>query len=243
MSRLRATTPGGITPAAPVRGLPSRRPRVWLFAIACAAALSLLSGCTTTETGYKVLTFFFTGVPPMGQKEAPEDAVKVVVARAAPSRVQVVKSTRFGHGPYVANLCFECHEVSASGGFRGFGAQKEAAGSIAAAGAVSGKLVAPMGELCSSCHESKSPTRAQQAGLSVHGPVSTGYCILCHAPHAGQEGYLLALKTNALCSDCHTVETIATPSVHKGKGDCISCHNAHFGKDHNLLTADYREPW
>jgi predicted CXXCH cytochrome family protein len=222
---------------------PGRLRRVFVRLLAGGVAMALVAGCTPVAR-YKTLTFFFTGVPPMGEEEKDEEeAARTVVAKVVKKQSVVVKSTRFTHGPYAANECYQCHEVSGSGGFRGFGKRDEAAGSIAKAGIVPGKMVAPMGELCSGCHDSKSPAKAQKAGLWVHGPVSTGYCVFCHGPHAGPEPYMLLKQADALCVDCHAAGLVFSPAVHKGRPDCSACHNPHLGKDSRLLKADYRELW
>lgn len=203
--------------------------------------MTCMTGCNTAS-GHKVLTFFFTGVPPLGEKEKPEEETKAVAA-ASRQRAVVVKATLYSHGPYAANECYRCHEVSASGGFRGFGKKEEAAGALAKPGIVPGKMVAPLVELCTGCHDTKSPLRATNKGLWVHGPVGAGYCIACHAPHAGPEPYMLLKKPDALCVECHAEGTVFNRAVHKDKRDCTSCHNPHLGKDSRLLKADFREAW
>ncbi len=82
------------------------------------------------------------------------------IGKTERARSVAVRATRFSHGPYAANECYQCHEISASGGFRGFGKQEEAAGSLAKAGIVPGKMVAPWNELCVGCHTSKKPEKA-----------------------------------------------------------------------------------
>lgn len=209
--------------------------------LGCGVGLLLLTGCNTV-TGHKVLTFFFTGVPPLGEKEKQEEPEKPSVA-ATKARAVVVKAQLYSHGPYAANECYRCHEVSASGGFRGFGKKEEAAGALAKPGIVPGKMVAPLLELCSGCHDTKSPLRAASRGLWVHGPVSAGYCVVCHAPHAGPEPYLLLKKADDLCVECHAAGLITNQAVHKDKHECTACHNPHLGKDSRLLKADFREAW
>ncbi len=212
-----------------------------ILMLGCGAAISFLTGCNTV-TGHKVLTFFFTGVPPLGEKEKPDEETKPV-AGITKQRAVIVKATLYSHGPYAANECFRCHEVSASGGFRGFGKKEEAAGALAKPGIVPGKMVAPLLELCIGCHDTKSPLRAANKGLEVHGPVSAGYCIVCHAPHAGPEPFMLLKKPDELCVECHARGMVFNQIAHKEKRDCITCHNPHLGKDHRLLKADYRETW
>jgi len=231
-----------------------KRPHAyWLLALSCLFVFTL-PGCDRLSR-HKVLTFFFTGVPSLEeqdkmkaerlegtQKPKPDDTTQVAAARA-PSRSTALGSSRFSHGPYAANTCYECHEVSASGGLRGFGKKEEAAGSVAQAGVVPGKMVAPMAELCVGCHDSKSPAKAFEAGLWVHGPVGNGYCILCHGPHNGPEPYLLLKQADALCADCHTPEMIHAQDMHRNRSDCTSCHNAHVGRDRRLLKAEHQELW
>jgi predicted CXXCH cytochrome family protein len=203
--------------------------------------ISFATGCNTVAS-HEVLTFFFTGVPPPGEEEKQQEEERPA-AVAARQRAVIVKATNYSHGPYAANECYRCHEVSASGGYRGFGKKEEAAGALAKPGIVPGKMVAPYVELCTGCHDTKSPMRAASKGLWVHGPVSAGYCILCHSPHAGPEPYMLLKKPNEQCVECHTGGMILSQAVHKEKSDCVSCHNPHLGKDARLLKAEYREDW
>lgn len=241
--------PRGDAPPGADAGAPSRRRgracalvgRALLLAAGAILAGSQV-GCSAVAR-HEVLTFFFTGVPPIGAQEKSEDAPKVAVAKPERRPARVVKATRFGHGPYTANLCYNCHQVAESGGFRGFGKKAEAQGAVAQAGQVSGKLLAPVGELCSGCHTGRSPTRARAAGLWVHGPVSTGYCILCHSPHAAPQQFMLQKLSDALCAECHTAATLFNKVAHKDRKDCVTCHSPHMGKDSRMLKADYREPW
>lgn len=223
-----------------------------ILLVSAGLMVAFVSGCDRLSR-HKVLTIFFTGVPSIEEqdrvraeaREAAKHPEKVAVQQAEPKkkRAMVVKPTRFSHGPYAANKCYLCHEVSASGGFRGFGKKEEAAGALAGAGIVPGKMVAPLHELCSGCHVSKSPAKARQAGLWVHGPVSTGFCTLCHGPHAGPERYMLLKAADALCVECHGAGQIFSRAAHQDRRDCTACHNAHVGKDSHLLKADYLELW
>lgn len=206
------------------------------------------------------MTVFFTGVPSLEEQDrmkqaALEEAKKPKAAkkqnasaRAASAKQErvrniQVRATRFAHGPYAANECYQCHEVSASGGFRGFGKQDQAAGAVARAGIVPGKMVAPWEKLCTGCHASKSAEQAFQAGLWIHGPVSNGYCIVCHAPHASPEQYMLLKKPDELCVECHAAGLIVNQAMHKDRADCTACHNPHVGKDNRLLKAEHGESW
>jgi predicted CXXCH cytochrome family protein len=74
------------------------------------------------ETRYKVLSFFFDGVPPPG---AAKDAENNKPGKGQKS--DVVSSFK-PHGPYAAKLCNACHESG------------------------SNKLIQPIEELCLYCH-------------------------------------------------------------------------------------------
>lgn len=224
--------------------------------LAAALVLTALAGCDRVSR-HKVLTVFFTGVPSLEEQDRQQAAAleeakkpklatagaKTVSAKSQKSRGVAVKSTRFSHGPFAANECYQCHEVSASGGFRGFGKQEAAAGSLAKAGIVPGKMVAPPAALCVGCHASKKPERAYQAGLWVHGPVSAGYCTVCHAPHAAPEQYMLLKKPDELCVECHAQALIFYKAMHQDRTDCSACHNPHVGRDSRLLKAELQESW
>lgn len=196
---------------------------------------------------HRVLTFFFTGVPPVDEGKKVEAKEKPGERKAAEEgrkrKRQVIKATRYSHGPYASGACYLCHQTSETGGFRGLGKKEEAKGSLAKAGIVPGKLVAPMRELCTRCHATKSPAAARGEGLWVHGPVGAGYCTACHGPHAGPQPFLLLKKANESCIGCHADGFLFTRAMHEGKKECLSCHNAHFGRNRRMLTAEHRESW
>ena len=234
----------------------ARMRKTFFHFLAAALLLALFSGCDRLSR-HKVITFFFTGVPSLEEQDRQQEAaleeaknpkLATAGAKTASSSPQkkrsvAVKATRYAHGPYAANECYQCHEVSASGGFRGFGKQEAAADSLAKAGIVPGKMIAPPAELCVGCHASKKPERAYQAGLWVHGPVSAGYCTVCHTPHASPEQYLLLAKPDELCVECHAQTLIFNKAMHQDRTDCSACHNPHVGRDSRLLKAELQESW
>jgi len=224
--------------------------------LTAALVLTALAGCDRLSR-HKVLTIFFTGVPSLEEQDRQQAAAleeakkpkpatagaKTASAKSQKSRGVAVQSTSFSHGPYAANECYQCHEVSASGGYRGFGKQEAAADSLAKPGIVPGKMVAPPAALCVGCHASKKPARASQAGLWVHGPVSAGYCAVCHAPHASPEQFMLLKKPDELCVECHAQALIFNKATHQDRTDCSACHNPHVGRDSRLLKAELQESW
>ena len=223
------------------------RSRSILIALAAILIIAYSSGCDRYAR-HKVLTFFFTGVPPLNEGGKTSEKEKEAERKASeekkkPKRRTDVKATRFSHGPYASGACFLCHQTSETGGFRGLGKKAEAAGSIAKPGIVPGQLVVPLRELCVRCHETKSPKMARREGLWVHGPVSAGLCTQCHGPHSAPEPCLLLKKANESCLGCHAEGFVFSKALHEGKGGGLSCHNAHFGRNSRLLIAEYRETW
>jgi predicted CXXCH cytochrome family protein len=147
-----------------------------------------LAGCAA-ETRYKVLSFFFDGVPkPEAEKEGGVATKKEEVSAAAPS-------TSVIHGPYAARLCDGCHEKG------------------------SNALLLPVQELCYKCHVFKMDKRyihgplASGGCIVCHDPHSSGnkfllvsesehFCIRCH-----DEKAIMANQahkgTDMKCISCH----------------------------------------
>ena len=96
------------------------------------------------------------------------------------------------------------------------------------------KLVQPVGELCTTCHDAKSSFPV------THGPVSAGDCTSCHDPHASDEKPLLEGKTDDLCAGCHVdvKESLGKAHVHAAiDAGCTTCHDPH-GSAHAKLLPD-----
>ncbi len=100
------------------------------------------------------------------------------------------------------------------------------------------KLVAPVPQMCSACHE-------KYASLDgwVHGPLATGDCLFCHAPHASVFESLLTEPMPGLCYDCHTQETLKLVKGHADQsyGRCDACHESHAGTNRRLLKQTFLE--
>lgn len=230
--------------------MPARRSSFFLSALSALLFVLAGAGCDRYAR-HRVLTFFFTGVPPLddgksagkGKEPGPKEGQARETARAQRRKAPVVRAVRFSHGPYASGACYLCHETSETGGFRGLGKKEEAKGAIAKAGVVPGKLVVPLRELCTRCHESKILRAAQAEGLWSHGPVAAGYCTLCHGPHSGAEQYLLPKRAEEVCAGCHADGFLFDTGLHEGKKECLSCHNAHFGRDARLLASEHHETW
>jgi len=204
--------------------------------------LSFTAGCDKYGR-YKVLTFFFTGVPHPDSEEiiakeeshlSPEEILK--------RRKEDITVTAVAHGPYAAQQCYQCHSTASSASFRFFsGSQNKSSGSPAAQN-ISSRLVLPIKELCIDCHTGKSVSAAFNRGLWVHGPVSEGMCVTCHGPHASPYPYMLLKgSSREMCSSCHTSGFIMATDDHMKDEECTSCHNPHVGKTRFLLKKDFDE--
>jgi predicted CXXCH cytochrome family protein len=67
----------------------------------------------------------------------------------------------------------------------------------------------PLVELCTNCHTEYSPGEPENAGLWLHGPVGTGWCVTCHEPHSSLQSDLLRSEPTAkLCGACHLREDL-----------------------------------
>jgi predicted CXXCH cytochrome family protein len=161
-----------------------------------AAALAILVagalGCSST-TRYRVLNFFFDGVP------RPRAAPAALPATAVESTGGARPAGFFEHGPYAAKLCSGCHATGAMN-----------------------TLVAAGDQLCSRCHALRLDRRyvhgplASGGCLACHEPhsspyrhllvsASDGFCLRCHdraalkpiPGHAGQAEDCTA------CHDAH----------------------------------------
>jgi len=104
-------------------------------------------------------------------------------------------------------------------------------------------------DVCTACHANV------VEGAYRHGPTGSGYCNLCHNPHASTSSSLLRRSERLICLGCHGdkasgVHVIAakdTTSTHptqkrrdprrQGKQlSCVSCHNPHAAASATLLV-------
>jgi predicted CXXCH cytochrome family protein len=202
-----------------------------------------LAGCSA-RSRYKVLTFFFTGVPPYGTKAVvPPTAAELAQAERAKlllkkqRRLAVIKKFTgdWAHGPFAARLCEDCHIMSTFGSFGNGHSLAYPKSTIRP-----GKFVMPIAKLCVSCHSSKSAALVQAAGLRLHGPVAHN-CTYCHSPHHTNERYMLKARPNKLCVQCHAPGFIFTTALHAGKTNCLKCHNPHTGRNAKMLRDDFQE--
>jgi predicted CXXCH cytochrome family protein len=209
-----------------------------IYSILLSVIFIFVSGCDK-HTRYKVLTVFFTGVPPIdgSQVVMKKDRARGVKKKQRKKRRRL-KSKVFVHGPKASGECFYCHDTARSQSFR---RMKE--GGVPDLGKIKpGRLIDDLEVLCIQCHTSKSAEIQYVQNMWVHGPVSTGNCTACHDYHQTKFNYMLFTDDSRdLCMQCHKEGFMIQSESHKNKKQCISCHNPHIGADRLLLRKDYDE--
>lgn len=180
---------------------------------ALAAAPLLSSGCRTPEQRYKVLSFFFDGVPPPGGVvvvKPGEEERGVTVGDQPPKPV-----TQSIHLPYQQRECFKCH--GSTGTFR-----------VSVADIAS----------CDSCHTDYGGNTTSVEKW-VHGAMSLG-CQTCHEPHKSEQEALLKRPQMETCMDCHQIEPVLDRPYHatakSGEDRCGKCHDPHMAGNRLLLV-------
>ena len=178
--------------------------------VGLAFALSLAHFACSPMTRYKVLSFFFDGVP--NPSEVALVDTSAVADRAALE--ERLRRLRMGpqyvfHPPYQDKDCGSCHDIQAGN-----------------------RLLAPQPDLCYGCHDD-----FRESFEVLHGPVAGGYCTACHNPHMAKNENLLFAKGQALCLFCHEKTDVFANPVHSdiGEADCTECHNPHGGDDRTFL--------
>jgi len=161
---------------------------------------TLYTGCAPqTQSQYKMLSFFFDGVPNPEEKQAE-------VAKVEERKGLVQTSIYKEHGPYAAKqcggchdrgsnrlivpkqeLCFQCHTLDIR--------KKYIHGPLASGGCTvchqphgssyAFLLVAEPKEFCLYCHAKEDISRN-----AVHGEMDA-QCTMCHDAHGSNEQYLL----------------------------------------------------
>lgn len=206
---------------------------LWCCMFATGVLLTLASGCSR-QTKHKVLTFFFTGVPPLEEEKKP--VMKIDISEVKKKIAE--KVTLYSHTPWASGECDQCHKNAVKFGVPG---QKKAPTVFHKGGGMPGKLILPKKELCIKCHEAMSKSKAYAEGLWLHPVTADGECNECHDPHQSKNPDMLLEKPKKICVSCHLEEDVLDPTDVCKSEDCLSCHNPHMGKDRLLLTKDYKE--
>ncbi len=180
------------------------------LSIILSSTLVLLS-CNEEER-YRVLSFFFDGVPlPESMRPVAEQidstridsTTKNRVRKPIKPRLQVEATRMYLHKPFREKKCTFCHL-----GDMGQRLQMER-----------------VDELCKSCHE-----QFKENYTYVHGPVAIGQCLICHNPHSTRYPHLTIRQGEQLCRYCHKNVNRASAPEHYfiGQKVCYECHNPHF---------------
>jgi predicted CXXCH cytochrome family protein len=174
-------------------------------------ALVLISACSP-KGEYRVLNFFFDGVPDSLHKENNvriDSTVKTDSAGLLAGKTLNKGPHYLYHTPYYKQECSSCHDNNKKS-----------------------SLVQTQPALCFKCHKDFNEKFA-----FVHGPVAGGYCTVCHAPHMSEYPKLLKQKGKELCLQCHPNSLVMKNSAHKVavEMECISCHDPHGGANKALL--------
>jgi len=216
--------------------------------VAALAVALCAAGCApSTEEQYKVLSFFFDGVPEPGEA-APEKRISAAQKVEAPK-----KATIYQHGPYAAKDCGACH-LPHTNGLRAplnelclYCHDLRLAKQYVHEPVTSGDcrschhphrsryrymLVSSMTTLCGTCHD---VGQKEQYG---HEPVTSGECQSCHNAHGSANRAMLVTPPGKLCGTCHDLGS-AKKFVHEpvSSGGCQSCHGPHGSANRAMLVS------
>ncbi len=200
----------------------------------CIVFIVLLQSCNK-HTRYRVLTFFFTGVPPIYEEKKEEKVLeKPVTPEIAPQTVL------YSHTPYVNRECYKCHKTDTV--FRIPGEVKSKVSTFKKGRDMPGPLIIEAEKICMGCHTYKSPLNSDPNKLWIHTPTAEGNCSKCHNPHQSSLPFMLSKIDNVLCIECHYPGSIKQNKSHEDENAmCLSCHNPHVGKNKMLLKKDFIE--
>jgi predicted CXXCH cytochrome family protein len=203
--------------------------------ITATVLIALLSGCDK-QSRHKVLTVFFTGVPPLAEEQKSPAATN---KKPQGEQTAAPRPTLYKHPLTASRQCNQCHHSTAN--FNMFGGRRQQPLAFRKGMVSPGPLVRPRQELCIGCHKDKSAAEVLARGLRLHPTSAKGDCYACHDPHQSKNPYVLVEKSQQVCIPCHQDPKIMALPAHKEPGGCLTCHNPHLGKDRKLLTKDYKE--
>jgi predicted CXXCH cytochrome family protein len=176
------------------------------------ATVCLLSACAEA-TRYRVLSFFFDGVPRPGTSGV---ATGAVAGQPSAQRSQAAPKPRviYPHSPYREKRCRDCHDPD------------------------TGLLLKTVSEgLCQACHPG-----VPGSVTYVHGPVAVNECLTCHSPHQARHPRLLLDDVTPLCFSCHKRSYLSEGAHHEDAEDrdCSTCHDPHGGSGRFFLRRSER---
>lgn len=210
-----------------------------------------ICGCSR-QARHDVLTFFFTGVPPLEEVATPAGQAGIVPAgsaqqqssQAAEKKAQAPpRQQYYSHPVWIDGQCDACHQ-----GKNLFVFQTPRTGGASgqrvffSGGGMPGPLKGTADQLCSGCHSDKTAQRAISDHLWLHNPIAKGTCLACHDPHQSKHSGVLRKPAGEICQTCHREADLAALPLHRSDGrPCLDCHNPHMGKDRMLLRQEYQE--
>ena len=179
--------------------------KIWFILL---LAIFAISSCAP-ERQYRVLSFFFDGVPDPNRNTIQASDSTLADSNAVVGRE--VKPEYFTHKPYEEEKCKSCHEEG-----------------------YSNALIKAMPELCYSCHEDLNAKYE-----ITHGPVAAGACLLCHDQHMSKFESLLIRPDREICFYCHDQKDVFANKMHEkiGESNCTVCHNPHGGGNRGFLNS------
>ncbi|HWB55272.1 MAG TPA: cytochrome c3 family protein [Tepidisphaeraceae bacterium] len=174
--------------------------------IVCGLFLLLLGSCQE-KRDYKVLSFFFDGVPDPYAR--PIDQTKATVHFVTARPLEQLPRLAYQHKPFALHQCDQCHTAD----------HKQLT-----------KLDST--DLCVKCH-----TNTTHEFTVMHGPVSNGLCLWCHEAHESDVPHLLKSNGSDLCLQCHDRQLLPSdnPAHLSEKAVCLDCHLGHGGTTPALL--------
>lgn len=233
-----------------------------LWILLLSAVLLAVCGCSR-QTRHQMLTFFFTGVPPLEeaqpnqagaepkeQRVTTKQVSQVVSGLPAPvsgetAVVAVPQAPRFySHQIWLEGNCGACHAGERTFGFQagGTAVRTQVTRVFNSGGGMPGALKDPKNKLCLTCHTDKTGLRAIKDSLWLHNTTAKGDCLACHDAHQGRYRGILRQPPDQICQTCHPEEKLAAIPMHRSSSQpCLTCHNPHMGKDRRLLTREYQE--
>lgn len=159
--------------------------------------LMLLSGCSEPEKKYKILSFFFDGVP----QPRPIESSPIVREQRRESNLPEKKPLHIPaeHGPYAARMCYGCHKRDTN------------------------ELIMPPEKLCLYCHNMDIEKKWVHGPIAAGGcrvchlPHSSGYaymlvaepqefCLYCHNRDEILKNEVHRYS-DLRCLDCHDAHT------------------------------------
>ncbi|MFI5150495.1 MAG: cytochrome c3 family protein [Bacteroidia bacterium] len=222
-----------------------------ILVIILGVAVSILAIRCTPAKQYKVLSFFFDGVPDPNKKEEINPANKSDSGLIA----SVYKPEFYTHKPYEEEKCKSCHAEGISNALlkpvpelcytchEDFTVKYQRVHGPVASGncllchnqhmsKYEKILIRPGQDICLYCHESK-----QVLSNPIHKKIGTANCTECHNPHGGNNSGMI---TGNSCFTCHTDFSACYPVLHGpvASRNCTACHDSHSSKTPKLLVRE-----